>query len=98
MPLAIAIVGVPMLFVVLGQMAYGVSRRIGGFFPSGSFWIGLVGVCVIGGIIALSLQRRWSRVTRTLAAAVYAVAMGGGLLLLQGVVSQWRLLLNEHAV
>ena len=86
-PIFVALIGVPVTYAFLAQITYGIALRIGGFFPNGMYWFLLMGITLLGGIIALSLDRTWNIAVRSFAVAVYALVMGGILFLLQGVVS-----------
>ena|SRR5438445_198227 len=85
--LAIALAAVPVAFVLLAQMAYGVSRRFPSFFPSAAFWIALLSACVIAGVVVISLQRNWSLAKRGVISGAYVLGMGVVLALIQGAVS-----------
>jgi hypothetical protein len=86
--LLIAFVGVPVVFLILGAATYNLLvGRIDGFFPNGVYWYVLIGACVAAGVLAIGLHGTWSGTKRALVAIIYALAMTGGLLVLQGIVA-----------
>ena len=86
--MAIAVIGVPVAFFLIGNMAYGFAYRFrGSFFPDQAFWLLLVFAAVVAGVIALSFQRNWSYSKRVGLCALYLLIMPWVLLVLQAVVS-----------